>query len=183
MSIKAMQQVFQDADCLYTYEQVNAEIVRLAGQITQALSEVKPLVLVVMNGGLVFAGQLLPNLQFPLQIDYLHATRYGDQTQGSHLNWRVEPATKLTNRTILIVDDILDEGKTLLEIIAFCKQQGAKHVMTAVLAEKQHTRKADSTLKADFCGVQLVDRFVFGFGMDYQGYWRNAPGIYAVKGL
>jgi len=183
MSFEHMQQVFNEADCLYTLEQVNAEVERMANQITLALSAANPLVLVVMNGGLVFAGQLLPKLHFPLQLDYLHASRYGDQTQGVHLNWRVEPATHLADRDVLIVDDILDEGKTLQEIIAFCEQQGAKRVMTAVLAEKQHSRKTDINLQADFCGLQLVDRFVFGFGMDYQGFWRNAPGIYAVKGL
>lgn len=183
MSFEQMQQVFNEADCLYSLEQVKREIERLAKEITQDMAELNPLVLVVMNGGLVFAGQLLPLLSFPLQIDYLHASRYGNQTQGTQLHWRIEPAVNLKDRHVLVVDDILDEGKTLQEIVKYCQLKGASSVKTAVLTEKQHKRKADKDLKADFCGLQVLDRFVFGFGMDYQGYWRNAPGIYAVKGL
>jgi hypoxanthine phosphoribosyltransferase len=182
-SVEQMQQVFDEADCLFSFEKVNAEIERMAEEISQALSASNPIVLVVMNGGLMFAGHLLTHLRFPLQIDYLHATRYGNQTQGAQLTWRVQPSTKLAGRQVLIVDDILDEGKTLQEIIAYCERQGAAAVKTAVLADKQHTRKSYTLLKADFCGLHVVDRFVFGFGMDYQGYWRNAPGIFAVKGL
>jgi hypoxanthine phosphoribosyltransferase len=183
MSIKQMQQVFDEADCLYTFEQVNLEIDRMAVEISHSLAMSNPVILVVMNGGLAFAGQLLPRLTFPLQLDYLHASRYGDQILGSQLRWRVEPETNLNGRHVLVVDDILDEGKTLQEIISYCTQQGASSVKTAVLAEKLHTRKADAQMEADFCGLQVIDRFIFGFGMDYQGYWRNAPGIYAVKGL
>ncbi len=183
LDIAAMQQVFDEADCLFTYKQVHTEIERVAKELTEALHAANPLILVVMNGGLLFAGQLLPNLMFPLQIDYLHASRYGDKTAGDKLEWRVAPATPLTGRTVLVVDDILDEGYTLNEILDFCEQQGAKQIYTAVLAEKIHHRKASKGLSADFCGVKVEDRFVFGFGMDYRGYWRNAPGIYAVKGL
>lgn len=179
----SMQEVFDQADCLYSKDQVMAAIKDLAKDINAVFTDQNPLVLIVMNGGLVFGGQLLSQLNFPLQVDYLHASRYGDKIQGDALNWRVKPSLNIQNRSVLIVDDILDEGKTLLEIIEHCKDQGAKEVRSAVLTEKKHNRKARPDLKADFCGLVLEDRFVFGFGMDYQGYWRNAPGIYAVKGL
>lgn len=182
-SAQQMNRVFDEADCLYTYDQVLVAIDKMAQEINQALKHENPLVIIIMNGGLVFGGQLLSKLNFPLQVDYLHATRYGKATQGEQLNWYAKPATELKGRSILLVDDILDEGKTLLEIIDYCHQQGAKRVSTAVLTEKHHHRKADKNFKAEFCGLPLEDRFVFGFGMDYQGYWRNAPGIYAVKGL
>ena len=178
-----MQEIFDQADCLYSNDEVVEAIDSLAKEITNELADLNPIILVVMNGGLIFAGQLLIRLNFPLQVDYLHASRYGDKIQGDALDWRVEPLTDLTNRCVLIVDDILDEGKTLLEIMDYCKNHGANKVLTAVLTDKVHKRKAIQNLKADFFGLKLVDRFVFGFGMDYQGYWRNAPGIYAVKGL
>lgn len=178
-----MQEIFDQADCLFSNDQVVAAIDDLAKDINAELANKNPLILIVMNGGLVFGGQLLSRLSFPLQVDYLHASRYGDNIQGDSLNWRVKPSVDLKNRCVLIVDDILDEGKTLLEIMTYCKDQGAINVMTAVLTDKVHNRKAVQNLKADFCGLKLEDRFVFGFGMDYQGYWRNAPGIYAVKGL
>ncbi len=178
-----MQEVFDQADCLFSNEQVIAAIDVLAKEINLVLADKNPLIMIVMNGGLVFGGQLLSRLHFPLQVDYLHASRYGDNTQGETLSWHAQPSMDLNNRVVLIIDDILDEGKTLLEIIKYCETQGAKNVMTAVLTEKMHKRKANPNIKADFCGLKLEDRFVFGFGMDYQGYWRNAPGIYAVKGL
>lgn len=179
----AMKEVFKQADCLYSHAQVVAAIDALAEEINASYDDQNPVILIVMNGGLVFGGQLLSRLNFPLQVDYLHASRYGDKILGETLNWRVKPSVDLQGRAVLIIDDILDEGKTLLEIIHYCRAQGANEVKSAVLTDKQHDRKAEPDLKADFCGLALEDRFVFGFGMDYQGYWRNAPGIYAVKGL
>ena len=182
-AIHCMQKVFEEADCLYSYDQVIEAIDMMARQMNVELKEKDPLLLVVMNGGLVFAGQLASRLNFPLQLDYLHASRYGDHVQGDTLSWRVAPSLSLQGRTVLIIDDILDEGKTLLEIIEYCKAEGAEEVLSAVLTDKQHNRKVMQGLKADYCGIKVEDRFVFGFGMDFKGYWRNAPGIYAVKGL
>jgi hypoxanthine phosphoribosyltransferase len=182
-TVHEIQKIFDQADCLYTQDQVVDAIDGLAKQINSIYSDQNPLVMIVMNGGLVFGGQLLSRLNFPLQVDYLHASRYGVNIQGETLDWRVKPSVAIQGRSVLIVDDILDEGKTLLEIIQYCKAQGASQVRSVVLTEKKHDRKAAKNLKADFCGLMLEDRFVFGFGMDYQGYWRNAPGIYAVKGL
>ncbi|HGN3348776.1 TPA: phosphoribosyltransferase family protein [Pseudomonas aeruginosa] len=87
------------------------------------------------------------------------------------------------DRDVLIIDDILDEGHTLSAIIDFCKHAGARAVHTAVLVDKEHERKARPDLKASFTGLYCADRYVFGYGMDYKGYWRNAAGIFAVKGL
>lgn len=181
--LAAMQDVYAQADCLYTFEQVNAAITRMAAQISHDLAAENIVVLVVMNGGLIFAGQLLSQLHFPLQLDYLHASRYGNEIQGDRLKWRIKPAMSLVNRQVLIVDDILDEGHTLMEIRNYCLSQGATRVNTAVLVEKNHTRKVHAEIKADYCELTVADRFVFGYGMDYQSYWRNAPGIFAVKGL
>lgn len=122
-----------------------------------------------------------PRLPFPLQVDYMHATRYRMETSGADLDWRVAPEAALTGREVLIIDDILDEGKTLAEIIKYCQKKGAANVYTAVLVDKLHDRKAVKGFKADFSGLEAADRFLFGYGMDYKGYWRNAPGIYAVK--
>ena len=179
----SMVKVFEESDCLYPQEAVVSAIETVAFEISQKLSEDMPVILTVMNGGLVFSGQLLPRLAFPLEIDYVHATRYGEQIVGKSLNWIAKPQIDLAGRSILIIDDILDEGNTLLEVIRFCQEQGAKDVYTAVLVDKQHDRKAQPGFKADFTGLDVEDRFIFGFGMDYKGFWRNAPGIYAVKGL
>ena len=159
---------------------VQAAVGRLAGEICSALADAYPLVLTVMGGAVVFAGQLLPKLAFPMECDYLHATRYGDETVGTQLRWVVEPRIPVAGRTVLVLDDILDEGITLAAVKARLLEMGAARCLLAVLTEKD-TGKS-KPVSADFVGVRLPNRFVFGCGMDAQGAWRNLPAIYAVKG-
>jgi len=179
--VAEMRQVMQDADCIFTPEEVEAAIERLAASITGRLEEANPLVLCVMHGGLVTSGRVLPKLLFPLECGYLHVTRYGHEQFGGHLDWKVRPAENLSGRSVLLIDDILDEGRTLSAIIDYCIQEGAREVITAVLVQKEHDRKTAGIERADFTGLVSPDRFLFGCGMDYKGYWRNAPGIYAVR--
>jgi len=178
-----MQQVFDESDCLYSLDELQKAVAEIGHEISDVLADKNPILLSIMNGGLVFSGQLMPYLNFPLQLDYLHATRYRSETSGGDLEWLVEPSIDMKNRHVVILDDILDEGHTLKAIIDYCEAQGVEKVHTAVLLDKQHDRKAFKGFKADFEGLKVEDRFVFGFGMDYKGYWRNAAGIYAVKGL
>lgn len=154
---------------------VAATVARLATEITAALGDAHPVVLVVMNGGIVFAGQLLTQLRFPLEIDYVHVGRYGHATQGGDLRWIAEPHLALAGRTVLVVDDILDEGVTLEAIVARCRALGATRVSTAVFAFKALPRPP--RVRADFVGLTVPDAFVFGFGMDANGQWRNLPEI------
>ena len=172
-----------EADLLVPENEVRSAIMRMAGEVTAQLHDANPVVLCIMNGGLIFAGQLLTGLPFPLEIDYIHATRYGDSTSGARLQWVVRPRLPLQGRTVLLVDDILDEGITLAAIADYCRKMGAVNVLMAVLVEKLHLRKVTPGMKADFTGIEVGDRFLFGYGLDYKGYWRNAAGIYAVKGL
>lgn len=178
-----IRQVMAQADCLYTEAEVEAAIERVAGQISANLAERNPVVFCVMNGGLIFAGKLLTRLAFPLEASYLHATRYRNETSGGELFWKAKPEVSFIDRDVLIIDDILDEGHTLGAIIDFCRHAGAAAVHTAVLIDKEHDRKARPDIKADYIGLRCIDRYIFGYGMDYKGYWRNAAGIYAVKGL
>ena len=182
-TVQQMRQVMAEADCLYNEGAVHQTIAAMGEAITERLSDADPIILCVMNGGLVMAGHLLPRLAFPLRVDYAQVSRYRDQTTGGELRWKVKPQHSLEGRVVLVIDDILDEGDTLAAIVADCKRLGATRTLTAVLVEKEHTRKSDPHFQADFIGLKTEDRYLFGFGMDYKGYWRNAPGIYAVKGL
>lgn len=182
-TVAEMNQVLSEADCLVDETRVHEAIDRMAKAISARLEDSNPLLFCVMNGGLILTGQLLPKLKFPVQAEYLHATRYRQETTGGILEWKLRPEANMNDRTVLIVDDILDEGTTLDAIVDYCRAHGAREVLTAVLVDKQHDRKSRPDLKADFTGLEVEDRFLFGFGMDYKGYWRNAPGIYAVKGL
>ena len=183
MTVSEANTVLSEADLLVGESDVSAAIARMANEITGQLKDANPVLLCVMNGGLIFTGQLLTRLVFPMEVDYLHATRYGHETAGAHLHWTVRPQLELKGRTVLLLDDILDEGVTLAAIAEYCRQQGAVEVLMAVLVEKLHLRKVIPGMRADFTGVEVGDRFLFGYGLDYKGYWRNAPGIYAVKGL
>lgn len=182
MNIEEADRVLAESDLLVSESDVVAAIARIAVEMTAELKESNPVLVCCMNGGLAFAGQLLTKLVFPLQVDYVHATRYGHEVNGEALNWRVRPQTELHGRTVVLLDDILDEGVTLAAIAAYCRQQGAAKVMMAVLVEKLHLRKVKPGMRADFTGIEVGDRFLLGYGLDYKGYWRNAPGIYALKG-
>jgi len=178
VSLQEIREVNARAERLYSKEDIDDAYDRLAAAITERLQEHNPLVISVMVGGLIPTGQILPRLDFPLQMDYLHATRYHGKTQGGELHWLVRPSHSLQDRIILLVDDILDEGVTLAAICEACRQAGAREVYTAVLLNKLHKRK--SGLEADFVGLDVPDRYVFGCGMDYKGYLRNVPGVYAI---
>lgn len=171
--------VYDQADVLYTKAQVESALDRMAGEITAVLADKLPILLCVMLGGLVPAGRLLSRLTFPLELDYVHATRYGGATAGGELRWIAKPGCDLHNRVVLLVDDILDEGLTLAAVHKACLALGAEQVQSAVLVEKRHRRKND--YQATYVGLPVEDRYVFGYGMDYKGYLRNAPGIFAVK--
>ena len=136
--------------------------------------------LCVMIGALIPTGHLVTRLNFPLEIDYIHVTRYRSTTRGGDLHWLVEPRQSLKNRTVLIVDDIMDGGLTLGAIIDYCKQAGAKAVYSGVMVNKIRKREEGVNFEPDFVGLNTEDRYLFGFGLDYKEYLRNAPGIYAV---
>ena len=131
-----------------------------------------------MNGGLVPAGWLLPKFRFFFELDYIHATRYRGNTIGQELHWLAKPHKSLQGRDVLLVDDILDEGITLREIVDFCRKEGARRVRTAVLVQKDLGR--DAALKADHVGLTVENRYVFGCGMDYKEYFRHLPALYAL---
>lgn len=181
VTLEHIRQVRAEADCLFNSEQTEAALDSLAEKITSRHRENNPLLVCVMNGGLIVAGCLLSRLDFPMEQDYLHATRYRGETRGGELNWLVEPQHSLEDRHVLIVDDILDEGYTLAAVADYCRKAGAKSVETLVLVEKMHGRKQG--IQADYVGLQAEDRYLFGYGMDYRGFLRNAPGIFAVKGM
>lgn len=183
MTPEELIQVLTEADCLYSVSEIDSAIKAMAQAITAQLDGALPLVYTVMNGGQVFAARLLLELNFPLEATYIHATRYRGDIKGGDLHWKVPPADDLSGRTVLILDDILDEGATLQAIVNDCRKRQAKQVYTGVLVEKIHERKVSGLEPCHFVGLRVPDRYIFGYGMDYREYWRNAPGIYAVKGL
>ena len=175
-------QILENAELIYTAAEIQESIDQLAHEINVKLSNTSTPVIVIpiMNGGLILSGQLITRLKFPVEIDYLHATRYRNTTSGSDLQWKVKPQNSLENRILLIIDDIFDEGHTMQSVVEYCRSENAANVYSAVLVEKEHPRDK-AAIKSDFIGMVVEDRYVFGFGMDYKGYHRNLNAIYAVK--
>jgi hypoxanthine phosphoribosyltransferase len=169
----------KDSDPVSSAQEVQGAVERVAAEIEKRLADAYPLVLAVMGGAVVFAGQILPRLRFPLDFDYLHATRYGSATRGSGIEWRVTPPAGIEGRNVLVLDDILDGGDTMAAIRDRLMGLGARSFHCAVLVEK--VLKREKPIRADFIGLEIPDRFVFGCGMDAKGYWRNLPEIRAMK--
>ena len=169
----------EDSDPIASAEEVQAALRRVAAQVGERLAASYPLVLVVMGGAVIFAGQILPLLHFPLDFDYIHASRYGTQTRGTQIDWRVMPPASVRGRAVLVLDDILDGGHTLAAIRERLLDLGAATFHSAVLVEK--ILGEEKPIRADFVGLRIADRFVFGYGMDAKGYWRNLPEIRAMR--
>jgi hypoxanthine phosphoribosyltransferase len=172
-------EVLESAERVCSAAAVARAVRRVAVEITGVLADDNPLVLSVMGGAVVFTGQLLPLLRFPLDFDYLHLTRYRNTTRGGRIEWKVFPREAVAGRVVLVVDDILDEGHTMLEIRTRVLAAGAQRFYCAVFSDKDIGKPKSIT--ADFVGVKLPNRYVFGFGMDIKGAWRNLPEIYALK--
>ena len=179
VSTQHARDILQQAELLCSAEQVQASLHKVARQINAALADTYPLVLSVMGGAVVFTGQLLPMLDFPLDFDYVHVSRYGAARHGGQMHWKVEPHENVRGRVVLVLDDILDEGHTLAALRQRVLELGASKFYSAVFADKRHGRA--KPIHADFVGMELPDRFVFGYGMDIEGAWRNLPAVYAVK--
>lgn len=175
--------VLEDADVLYDAGEVSGAYDQLALQISADYADKNPLLLCIMNGGLVPTAEITKRLGFAFELDYLHATRYRGATQGGGLLWKRQPdAGMISGRHVLVVDDILDEGKTLVAIRRALTEFRPASLRVAVLLKKLHDRQLPES-EAEYVGLSVEDRYVFGCGMDYKEYWRQLPAIYAVKGL
>lgn len=175
--------VLAAADCLHGEDAVQGAYDALALAIDAQYRGRNPLLLCVMTGGLVPAGEVIRRLDFAFELDYLHATRYRGATEGGGLVWKRQPdAARIAGREVLVIDDILDEGHTLVAIRTALEQFRPASLRVAVLAEKIHGRRAKGA-HAEYIGLQVEDRYVFGCGMDYKEYWRQLPAIYAVGNL
>jgi len=172
-----------NAEVVHDRAAIDRAIATMATAIRNDYAGDVPVYLTVMHGGLPFAGQLALELGargLDLEFDYVHATRYRGATSGGALVWKHRPATPLRGRRVLLVDDIVDEGHTLAAVREWCLGEGARDVRIAALTVKRHNRCV-AGLCADYAGLDVPDRYVFGYGMDYHEQGRNLPAIYALK--
>lgn len=175
-----IKEVNERSSCIYSHAEVDAALGKMATEITKDLADKNPIIICVMVGGMIPVGNLLLKLDFPLEVDYVHATRYRGALSGGEIDWIVKPRLEVKNRTVLVVDDILDGGITLQAILDELATMGAEDVRSAVLVDKYQKRVPGGLQQADYVGIEVEDHYVFGYGMDYKEYLRNVPGIYKV---
>jgi hypoxanthine phosphoribosyltransferase len=178
MTAEQYQAIAGRAECLVSAAEVEQALQAMATEISRQLAGKDPLVLAVMTGGIVATGLLLPRLDFALRLDYVHATRYREGTRGGEIEWRHRPSEAIRGEHVLVIDDIFDEGLTMETIVKACDEDAAASVVSAVLVEK--TRQRDCQYRPDIVGLQVPDRYVMGYGLDYKSYFRNADCILAA---
>lgn len=171
--------ILAQSELLYSMHDINQAMDQLAHHLFKEYADKNPLMLCVMNGAVMTAGHLLPRLTFKMELDYIHASRYGDKTVGGDLLWRAEPNTEINNRHVVLIEDIYDEGITVTALRDYCTHAGALSVRCVTLLDKQRDQKVGPP--PEYVGLTVPDRYVFGFGLDVEGYWRNLPAIYALK--
>ncbi len=177
---KELREVRDSAECVISSLELIKRIEHMANEMSVSLADKNPVFICILNGGLPFSAQLIRHFDFPLQMDYMHLTRYQGDLSGNEIRWIAKPQLDLKGRTVVLLDDILDSGISLETAKEFCRNEGAQQVVSAVLLKKQ----IDEELQigsSDYIGFECPDRYVFGFGMDYKNYLRNLDGIYALK--
>ena len=179
--MKTTENILSKSTLLLGPTEINSALEKLATELNIDQKDKSPIFLCVLVGAIIPLGQLLPKLKFALEVNYIPASRYGDHEVGSQINYIAAPSCSLENRNIVIFDDILDGGITLAAIIKYCKDHGAANVKTAVLLDKPSTRMKDGLPKADFTGATIGNHWLYGFGLDYHGYWRNTDSIYTLN--
>lgn len=173
----SVQHRFAAMEQVYSAEQVDFAVDQLSVRLSAAFQNTDPILLTVMQGGVHFAGLLQHRLAFPLRTGYVHVSRYGDATEGGELVWHGQAMPALKGATVVFVDDILDQGRTLAELNVWAQQQGAVDVHNAVMVQREID---DREISADFYGLSAGPGFLVGCGMDYLGYGRNFAGIYRI---
>jgi hypoxanthine phosphoribosyltransferase len=158
---------------------VQAAYARLAYALQPVVAEEDCVLVGLLMGGMVPLVHLAQRLHGDFLMDYCHLTRYRGATAGGPITWIQKPSQVLRKRTVVLVDDILDQGRTLAELARSCRHAGARTVLTAVLVRKNHQRPSVD-LVPDFVGLEIGDEYVFGCGMDYQQRWRHLDALWAL---
>jgi hypoxanthine phosphoribosyltransferase len=180
LSLQQLQQVKENSDLIFSASQIKTAVEQMGLKLEAKIENKNAILICVMNGGIIMTSDLLRSIDCDVRVDYLQVARYRDKTVGGSLHWLKEPQLSLEDQTVVLVDDIYDEGYTMEELVSYCKRHGANEVITAVLLLKRKSTPQVG-LKPDIFGLEVTDRYVYGYGMDYQGYLRNVPAIYAIS--
>lgn len=178
--LQKIQEVLDKATKFISAEEINLALDKIASEMNQTLVDSNPIFVCVLHGAIVAFGNLLPRLNFHLEVDYAHVTRYMGKTSGGEIVWKAKPVCDFNNRNVVVFDDIFDGGITLAVLKKYFLEQGASKVYTATLIDKRKPREQEELQEVDFYGIAIEDKFIFGYGLDYDDYLRNTKDIYVV---
>ena len=173
--------MLSESTLLLTNKSILNKIKELGDCISKDYAEQEVVVLCIIKGAMVFCSHLMSHINADVYLDCIDVSRYGSRLEGGELVVKSNPTLNLTNRNLLIVDDMIDQGETLQFVQNYCVNQGAASIKTAVLLQKEHNRKISTEVPIDYCAFTIPDAFVFGFGIDCKGRYRNLPDIYALN--
>jgi hypoxanthine phosphoribosyltransferase len=161
-------------------DEVSAAVQKMADEINDFYGNGSLIMISVLTGAIIPSAWLATKLKMPIQMDFVHATRYRGGLYGAELEYRVPPRLELAGKNVLIVDDIFDEGHTLAAIKGSVEKRKAASVKMAVLVRKDHDRGLPRDY-VDFVGLDVPDVYVFGCGMDAYEEWRHLDEILVLE--
>jgi hypoxanthine phosphoribosyltransferase len=174
------QYILENSRVLFSRDEVNAAVEKMADEINAHYGNEPVIMISVLTGAIIPAAWLVTKMKMPVQMDFVHATRYRGGLYGAELEYRVPPRLDLEGKNILIVDDIFDEGNTLAAIKGSVEKRKAGTVKMASLVRKDHDRGLPRDY-VDFVGMDVPDVYVFGCGMDAYEEWRHLDEIWVLE--
>lgn len=172
--------LLENSRVLFNRDEVSAAVQKMADEINQFYGDEPLILILVLTGAIIPATWLVTKLKMPVQMDFVHATRYRGGLYGAELEYRVPPRLDLESKNVLIVDDIFDEGNTLAAIKGSVEKRKAGSVKMAALVRKDHDRGLSRDY-VDFVGLDVPDVYVFGCGMDAYEEWRHLDEIWVLE--
>jgi len=162
-----------------TSEEIADGVANVADAIRERHRETNPLCIGVLKGAVIFFADLVRKLEFPLTTDFLRIASYGDgMVSGGTLSFTAEPGTEIGDRNVIVVEDIVDTGRTMAALRRYLADRGAASVEVAALLYKP---EADEIGRPpEYVAFEIPNRFIVGYGLDYAEEGRNLPGLYAI---
>lgn len=165
---------------LFTEEEIKARVAEMAKEINDYYKGEPVVVISVLKGSVFFVVDLIKKLDMDIALDFIAASSYGSGTVSSgKLKIKKDIELDIVGKNILLLEDIIDTGETLFEIINMLKARGVKSIKTAMMFNKPARR--EKAVEADFIGFDIPDEFVIGYGLDYDEQFRNLPYLGVLK--
>ncbi len=161
-------------------EEILAQVARVGAEINRDLAGSHPLFLSVLNGAFMFTSDLIKHIDIPCEISFVKLATYEGTESSGAMKQLIGLNEDITGRTVVIVEDIVDTGYTMQNLLATLQKHSPKEVRIATLLVKPEKLKVD--LKLDYVAISIPNDFIVGYGLDYDGYGRNYRDIYTVIG-